>query len=93
MLPYGGNLTYSAMYAFEYVVQYENEDCSGSGAWYTHEGDSLDFNAEELVDSEMYRFNRYEVLEGDLVLEDLANPMIPGPLSGNVKVLIVYEAV
>lgn len=93
MLPYGGNLTYCSMYAFEYVVQYENEDSSGSGAWYTHEGDSLDFNAEDMEDSEMYRFIRYEVLEGNLILEDPTNPLIPGPLSGNVKVLIVYDAV
>lgn len=93
MLPYGGNLTYTALYAFEYVMQYDGQDENGSAAWYIHPEDSLDFNAADLVEADMYRFVRFEVLEGDLLLEDPTNPLIPGPLNGNVKVLVVYETV
>ncbi|MDO4816127.1 MAG: leucine-rich repeat protein [Bacillota bacterium] len=92
MLDYGGEISYTTLYAFNYVVDSGTEDYTEEGTMYVPEGQLFEYNHEDYMDDEPYHFVRYEVVEGDLVIDDPANPMLSVTITGDVTVKIVCEA-
>lgn len=92
-LSYGGELTYKTLYAFSYIDDYGTDEMSGEGTVYVPEDENLYYNANDYVDDENYGFMRYEVLSGDLTVDDPANPELNIALTGDVQVKIIYAKV
>lgn len=92
MLPYGGETSYTWLYAFDYVEDYGTEDITGQGTIYVPEGEVCEYNAEDYVAEEGYHFVRYEVTDGDYEIAEPENPVLSIELNCNVAVKIVYAA-
>lgn len=92
-LPYGGEVTYKTLYAFNYVDEYGTDDMTGEGTMYIPEGEVCCYNAQDYVADENYAFVRYELLDGDLEIEDPENPELNISLTGDVSVKIVFAKV
>lgn len=92
-LPYGGEIEYVTTYAFNYVEDYGSEDVSGEGTMYVPEGENLEYNAQDYVGDENYEFDRWEVVSGDLNIEEPENPEINITLTGDVQVIIHYKEI
>lgn len=88
--PYGGEINYIPLRSFNYICDSGSDEFSGEGTMYIPDGEMLDFNAEYEVDTEEYRFVRFEVLDGELSL-DTTDPAIFTELTDNVRVKIIYE--
>ncbi len=92
-LPYGGEIEYVTTYAFNYVEDYGSEDLSGEGTMYVPDGENLEYNAQDYVGDENYEFDRWEVVSGDLNIEEPENPEINVSLTGDVQVIIHYKEI
>lgn len=91
-LPYGGELSYKTLYAFNYVEDYGTDEISGEGTMYIPEDYCELYNAQDYVADENYSFVRYELLDGDFEIEDPENPELNIMLTGDVRIKIIYEA-
>lgn len=92
MLSYGGEISYHLLYAFDYIEDYGTEDISGEGTVYVPEGEVFEYNAEDYLSEEGYHFEKYEVMSGNLVIENAKNPALSVMLTEDVAVRIVYAA-
>ena len=91
--PYGGEIEYVTTYAFNYVEDYGSEDLSGEGTMYVPDGENLEYNAQDYVGDENYEFDRWELVSGDLNIEEPENPEINVSLTGDVQVIIHYKEI
>ena len=91
--PYGGELSYKTLYAFNYVEDYGTDEIGGEGTMYIPEDYCELYNAQDYVGDENYAFVRYEVLDGDFEIEDPTNPELQIQLTGDVQVKIIYAKV
>ena len=92
-LPYGGELSYKTLYAFNYIEDYGTDEISGDGTMYIPEDGCELYIAQDYVGDENYGFVRYEVLDGDFEIEDPTNPELQIQLTGDVQVKIIYAKV
>ena len=92
-LPYGGEVAYKTLYAFNYVDEYGTDDMTGEGTMYIPEGEVCCYNAQDYVADENYAFVRYELLDGDLEIAEPENPELDISLTGDVSVKIVFAKV
>lgn len=90
-LDYGGELDYKLQYKFDYEEDYGTEDVTGSGTMNVPEDEPLSYDAAACA-CDGYHFVRYEVLGGELTLDDPTNPLLESMLTGDVQIKIVYEA-
>ena len=91
--PYGGELSYKTLYAFNYIEDYGTDEIGGEGTMYIPEDYCELYNAQDYVADENYGFVRYEVLGGDFEIEDPENPELNISLTGDVSVKIVYAKI
>ncbi|MBQ0126045.1 MAG: leucine-rich repeat protein, partial [Clostridiales bacterium] len=87
---FGGELTYSTLYKFEYEEDYGTDEMSGSGYMYVPENITFEY---EFFDSDEYVFDRFEIIEGSLDVTDFKNPVISSKINGNVRLKVYYTPV
>ena len=89
-LPYGGEITYTDRFEFAYEEDYGTDEVSGSGLMYIPDGEELNYTAESC--EEGYHFVRWEVVSGDITIDDPTNPELAIVLTENVSVRIIFAA-
>ena len=89
-LPYGGELTYKTLYAFNYEDDYGTDEITGAGTEYIPEGETATYDANSYISDESYVFDHYEVVSGDIQIADPANPELSFVITGDVSIKIVY---
>ncbi len=86
---YGGELTYKLLYAFVENDICDDGEASGSGTTYYPEGEEVTVDG-DVFDG--YKFERWELVEGDLDIADPENSLLTFTPTGDISVNIYYTA-
>ncbi len=87
---YGGTLTWKKLVALSYEEVYEGDDASGEGTYFFAEGETFSYNAADYCMSDEYRFDHYEVLGGNIVIENPEDPELNITVNEDCSLRIVY---
>lgn len=88
--PYGGTLRYHQLFAFSYEQDFSTEKMSGECTMYIPEGEEYTYNAVDDLFEDGYHFVRFEVIEGDITIENPENPELTFTVTGDVKIRILF---
>ena len=86
---YGGTLSYKLLYAFVENDICDDGEASGSGTTYYPEGEEVTVDG-DVFDG--YKFERWELVEGDLEIADPENSLLTFTPTGDIEVNIYYTA-
>lgn len=87
---YGGTLTYAALYIIT-TEEICGDETIGNGYMAIPEGEMCDLDATMNIDSEAMHFVRYELVSGDVAMEDPTDPRLQFKVAGDVVLRIHYE--